>query len=261
RHSETNLTDNGALRAVTGSHTGHSPQDKFILHDDYTADEVSWKNNKAMSAEHFAVLKADMLVHMNGKELFVQDLIGCANPKNALPIRIITEFAWHSLFSRNLLIQPDNPTLSSFIPKLTIIDFPSFSADPDRHGCRSKTVIAFDFKDGLVLIGGTSYAAEIKKAVFTVFNYILPKQGIMPMLCSANVGQRDDVTLFFGLSGTGKTTLSADSSRILIGDDEHAWDEEGIFNFEGGCYAKTINLSEEAEPEICFCYATFWYSP
>ncbi len=194
-----------------------------------------------------------MLEHAAGKELFVQDLIGGADVDYSLPTRVVTEFAWHSLFIRNLLIRPELSALAAFVPKLTIIDLPSFKADPERYGCRTETVIACDFTNGLVLIGGTSYAGEMKKSVFTVLNYLLPAKGVMPMHCSANAGPDGDAAVFFGLSGTGKTTLSADPSRTLIGDDEHGWGENGIFNFEGGCYAKTIRLSAEAEPEI---YAT-----
>jgi phosphoenolpyruvate carboxykinase (ATP) len=250
RRGEADLTSHGALRAITGQHTGRSPKDKFVVRDEATEDQIWWDNNKPMSPAHFSQLHADMLAHTNGLSLFVQDLIGGADAEYALPVRVVTEFAWHSLFIRNLLIRPDRSALASFAPKLTIIDLPSFRADPERHGCRTETVIACDFTKGLVLIGGTSYAGEMKKAVFTVLNYLLPQRHVMPMHCSANVGPDGDAAIFFGLSGTGKTTLSADPSRTLIGDDEHGWGENGIFNFEGGCYAKTIRLSIEAEPEI-----------
>ncbi|MGO7688322.1 phosphoenolpyruvate carboxykinase [Rhizobium ruizarguesonis] len=253
RRGEAELTAQGALRALTGQHTGRSPRDKFVVRDINTDGEIWWDNNKPISPEHFALLRDDMLAHAAGKELFVQDLVGGAEEGHALPTRVVTEFAWHSLFIRNLLIRPDTAALSSFVPKLTIIDLPSFKADPARHGCRSETVIACDLTNGLVLIGGTSYAGEMKKSVFTVLNYLLPAKGVMPMHCSANVDPGGDAAVFFGLSGTGKTTLSADPARTLIGDDEHGWSENGIFNFEGGCYAKTIRLSAEAEPEI---YAT-----
>ncbi len=253
RRGEAELTAHGALRALTGQHTGRSPKDKFVVRDETTEDQIWWDNNKPMSPAHFAQLHQDMLAHAGGLSLFVQDLVGGADVDYALPSRVITEFAWHSLFIRNLLIRPDRATLANFVPRLTIIDLPSFRADPDRHGCRTETVIACDFNRGLVLIGGTSYAGEMKKAVFTVLNYLLPARHVMPMHCSANVGADGDAAVFFGLSGTGKTTLSADPSRTLIGDDEHGWGENGIFNFEGGCYAKTIRLSAEAEPEI---YAT-----
>ena len=247
---EAEITADGALRAITGEHTGRSAKDKFVVRDSATDGAIWWDNNKPLSPEHFAVLKADMLAHAKGRDLFVQDLVGGADKDNALPVRVVTEFAWHSLFIRNLLIRPDRATLPTFRQKLTIIDLPSFRADPARHGCRTETVIACDLTQGIVLIGGTSYAGEIKKSVFTVLNYLLPAKGVMPMHCSANVGPEGDSAVFFGLSGTGKTTLSADPTRTLIGDDEHGWGENGIFNFEGGCYAKTIRLSAEAEPEI-----------
>ncbi|MCM2476708.1 phosphoenolpyruvate carboxykinase [Rhizobium sp. CG5] len=253
RRGEAVLTADGALCADTGQHTGRSPKDKYIVRDHHTDSQIWWDNNKPMSPEQFALLHQDMLAHVAGKDLFVQDLIGGADEQNALPTRIITEFAWHSLFIRNLLIRPDRSTLADFQPKFTIIDLPSFRADPERHGCRSETLIACDFTNNLVLIAGTRYAGEIKKSVFTALNYHLPAKGVMPMHCSANVGPDGDAAVFFGLSGTGKTTLSADPTRTLIGDDEHGWGEDGIFNFEGGCYAKTIRLSAEAEPEI---YAT-----
>lgn len=247
---EARLTAHGALVAITGQHTGRSPKDKFVVRDANTEPHIWWDNNKPLSVAQFDVLKADMLEHAKGKDLFVQDLIGGADSDNALPTRIVTELAWQSLFIRNLLIRPDRKDLANFDAKLTIIDLPSFKADPARHGTRSETVIAVDFTRMIVLIGGTSYAGEIKKSVFTVLNYILPAKGVMPMHCSANDGKDGDAAVFFGLSGTGKTTLSADASRTLIGDDEHGWGKNGIFNFEGGCYAKTIRLSKEAEPEI-----------
>ncbi|WP_137156984.1 phosphoenolpyruvate carboxykinase [Rhizobium sp. FKL33] len=253
RNGEAVLTAHGALRALTGQHTGRSAKDKFVVDDASTHDKIWWDNNKPMSPEHFAVLKADMLAFGAGKSLYVQDLIGGADAENALPTRIVTQLAWHSLFIRNLLIRPQRAALDAFVPKLTIIDLPDFKADPARHGCRSETVIACDLTNGLVLIGGTSYAGEMKKSVFTVLNHLLPEKGVMPMHCSANMGPEGDTAVFFGLSGTGKTTLSADPNRTLIGDDEHGWGENGVFNFEGGCYAKTIRLSREAEPEI---YAT-----
>ncbi|ASY64836.1 Phosphoenolpyruvate carboxykinase [ATP] [Sinorhizobium sojae CCBAU 05684] len=250
RRGEAQLTAQGALCARTGQHTGRSPKDKYIVRDAATAGEIWWDNNSAMSPENFERLHQDMLAHAKGMSLYVQDLIGGADRENELPTRVVTEFAWHSLFIRNLLIRPERHALATFAPKLTIIDLPSFKANPARHGCRSETVIACDFTRGLVLIGGTSYAGEMKKSVFTVLNYLLPKKSVMPMHCSANVGPNGDTAVFFGLSGTGKTTLSADQSRTLIGDDEHGWGDQGVFNFEGGCYAKAIRLSEAAEPEI-----------
>ncbi|WP_337267725.1 phosphoenolpyruvate carboxykinase [Oryzifoliimicrobium ureilyticus] len=253
RRGEAMLTASGALRALTGQHTGRSPKDKFVVQDANTDGQIWWDNNKPISPEKFELLKQDMLAHAAGKDLFVQDLIGGADPAEALPTRVITEYAWHSLFIRNLLIRPDTATVESFMPKLTIIDLPSFKADPARYDVRTETVIACDFTNGLILIAGSEYAGEMKKSVFTVLNYLLPEKRVMPMHCSANVGPDGDTAVFFGLSGTGKTTLSADPNRTLIGDDEHGWNENGIFNFEGGCYAKTIRLSAEAEPEI---YAT-----
>jgi phosphoenolpyruvate carboxykinase (ATP) len=250
RRGEADLTADGALRARTGQHTGRSPKDKFVVRDASTDGQVWWDNNKPMSPEHFELLRQDMLAHASGKTLYVQDLVGGADAQNALPTRVITELAWHALFIRNLLIRPKRETLNGFQQKLTIINLPSFKADPARHGCRSETVIACDLANGVVLIGGTSYAGENKKSVFTVLNYLLPAKGVMPMHCSANVGNEGDTAVFFGLSGTGKTTLSADPKRTLIGDDEHGWGETGVFNFEGGCYAKAIKLSAEAEPEI-----------
>ena len=244
---EVEQTHSGALVATTGAHTGRSPKDKYIVMDDNTARSVWWDQNRPMSAKHFEILKADFLNHARLRKVFVQDLEACADPAHHLNTRVITEFAWHSLFMRHLLkssIQLD------FISELTIIDLPSFKADPARHGTASETVIAIDFASKTVLIGGTAYAGEMKKAVFTYLNYTLPKSGVLPMHCSANVGADGDTAIFFGLSGTGKTTLSADPLRILIGDDEHGWGEAGVFNMENGCYAKAINLSAEAEPDI-----------
>jgi phosphoenolpyruvate carboxykinase (ATP) len=240
----------GALVAETGVHTGRSPKDKFIVRDALTIPSIWWENTNAMSLEHFDALYGDMVAHAKGKDLFAQDLYAGAEPTHRLKVRVFTEYAWHSLFIRNLLIRPPRQELANFLADLTILDLPSFSADPTCHGCRSQTVIAVDFSRKIVLIGGTSYAGEIKKAVFGYLNFLLPAQRVMPMHCSANVGPNGDTALFFGLSGTGKTTLSADPSRTLIGDDEHGWGEDGIFNFEGGCYAKAIKLSREAEPEI-----------
>ncbi|PRD44346.1 phosphoenolpyruvate carboxykinase (ATP) [Phyllobacterium phragmitis] len=250
RRNEAELTAHGALVARTGQHTGRSAQDKFIVRDADTDPHVWWDNNKAMSREAFEALHADFVEQTGGKELFVQDLIGGADANYSLRTRVITEYAWHSLFIRNLLIRPRESELVSFVPEMTIIDLPSFRADPARHGCRSETIIAVDLTRMIVLIGGTSYAGEMKKSVFTALNYVLPPKGVMPMHCSANESADGDTAVFFGLSGTGKTTLSADPRRTLIGDDEHGWGAQGVFNFEGGCYAKTIRLSAQAEPEI-----------
>ena len=249
RH-EAHIATHGPLVADTGVHTGRSPKDKFVVRDAETAPIVWWENNNAMSVEHFDALLADFIGHAKGKALFAQDLYGGADPALRVRTRVFTEYAWHSLFIRNLLIRPPAEDLAAFIPDLTIVDLPSFRADPKRHGARSETIIACDFSRKIVLIGGSSYAGEMKKAVFTFLNYVLPAKHVMPMHCSANTGKDGDTAIFFGLSGTGKTTLSADPQRTLIGDDEHGWGRNGVFNFEGGCYAKAIKLSREAEPEI-----------
>jgi phosphoenolpyruvate carboxykinase (ATP) len=254
RH-EAQVADGGALVVSTGSHTGRSPADKYLVRDSDTEGNVWWDNNQAMSPGHFETLKADFLAHARLKRLFVQDLAAGADPALQLSTRVVCEYAWHALFVQHLLIVPAKR--DGFVPRLTIIDLPSFRADPARHGTRSETVIAIDLSAGLVLIGGTAYAGEMKKAVFTVLNYLLPDKGVMPMHCAANVGKAGDAAVFFGLSGTGKTTLSADPRRALVGDDEHGWSANGLFNFEGGCYAKVIRLSAEAEPEIASA-ATRW---
>ncbi|MGB3272730.1 MAG: phosphoenolpyruvate carboxykinase [Xanthobacteraceae bacterium] len=247
---EAELTADGALCAETGEFTGRSPKDKFTVRDATTEDTVWWKANQSITSEQFKVLLDDFIRHAEGKTLFAQDLYGGADPKHRIKTRVFTEFAWHSLFIRTLLIRPDLAELADFVPELTVIDLPSFKADPKRHGVRSETVVAIDFTRKIVLIGGTRYAGEMKKSVFTTLNFYLPGKGVMPMHCSANVGSDNDSAIFFGLSGTGKTTLSADPHRTLIGDDEHGWSEDGVFNFEGGCYAKCIRLSGEAEPAI-----------
>ncbi len=243
---EGTITATGALAVSTGAHTGRSPKDKFIVRNAASEGTVWWDNAAAMSQQDFEKLRVDMLLHARMKSLFVQDLVGGADPQHALPVRVITEHAWQALFIRHLLRKP----VGDAAPKLHIICLPSFRADPVRHNTRSETVIAMDLKAGIVLIGGTHYAGEIKKSVFTVLNHLLPDQNVLPMHCSANVGGKGDTAIFFGLSGTGKTTLSTDAKRSLIGDDEHGWSERGVFNFEGGCYAKAINLSAEKEPEI-----------
>ncbi|MCB1365208.1 MAG: phosphoenolpyruvate carboxykinase [Rhodobacteraceae bacterium] len=252
KRGEGTLGRGGALLVTTGKFTGRSPNDKHVVRTESVADNIWWENNAAMSPAGFAALHADMLDHMKGRDYFVQDLVGGADPAHAINVRMITELAWHSLFIRHLLRRPDREDLNDFLADYTIINCPSFKADPKRHDCRSDTVIALNFDARLILIGGTEYAGENKKSVFTLLNYLLPEQGVMPMHCSANhaTGNPVDTAIFFGLSGTGKTTLSADPARTLIGDDEHGWSDRGTFNFEGGCYAKTISLSPEAEPEI-----------
>jgi phosphoenolpyruvate carboxykinase (ATP) len=249
------LSKHGALVVETGAHTGRSAKDKFIVRDDVTEDAIWWgATNKAMTPAQFAALKADFAAALAEKQtVFVQDLFGGSQPQHRVKVRVITEKAWHSLFIRTLLVRPDLADLADFVPDYTIIDLPSFKADPARHGCRTGTVIGVDFEGKTILIGGTAYAGEMKKSVFSILNYLLPLSGVMPMHCSANIGPNGDTAVFFGLSGTGKTTLSADASRTLIGDDEHGWSDTAVFNFEGGCYAKMIRLSAEAEPEI---YAT-----
>jgi phosphoenolpyruvate carboxykinase (ATP) len=245
----------GAFLVSTGQFTGRSPKDKFVVRTASVEDTIWWENNAPMTPEAFDALRADMLAHMQGRDYHVQDLYAGADPEHRLDVRVITELAWHGLFIRHLLRRPDRAELDSFVPEWKIINCPSFKADPARHGCRTETVIALNFDAKEILIANTEYAGENKKSVFTLLNYLLPEKGVMAMHCSANhaVDDPDDAAVFFGLSGTGKTTLSADPSRTLIGDDEHGWSDKGTFNFEGGCYAKTINLRAEAEPEI---YAT-----
>ena len=246
------MAKEGPLVVKTGTHTGRSAKDKFIVRDAETEDTIWWgKTNVEMSPAHFAALKADFYAALADKgELYVADLFGGSQPEHRVNVRVINELAWHNLFIRTLLVRPTTDELASFVPEYTIIDLPSFRADPARHGCRSETVIAVNFTEKLILIGGTAYAGEMKKSVFGILNYLLPVKGVMPMHCSANMGSDGDTAVFFGLSGTGKTTLSADASRTLIGDDEHGWSDTAVFNFEGGCYAKMIRLSPEAEPEI-----------
>jgi len=255
KRGEGRLGLGGAFLASTGTHTGRSPKDKFVVRTPEVEDKIWWENNAPMTSDAFDRLHNDMLEHVKGQELFVQDLYGGADPAHRLDVRVVTELAWHGLFIRHLLRRPAAEELPTFEPEFTLINCPSFKADPARHGCRSETVIALNLTRKLILIANTAYAGENKKSVFTLLNYLLPEKGIMPMHCSANHGINDidDSAVFFGLSGTGKTTLSADPARMLIGDDEHGWSDTGIFNFEGGCYAKTINLDPEAEPEI---YAT-----
>ncbi|MCC5996260.1 MAG: phosphoenolpyruvate carboxykinase [Oceanicaulis sp.] len=250
RRGEGRVARGGPLVVETGQHTGRSARDKFTVRDASTENTVWWDFNESMSPAHFKVLWDDVRAHMAGRELFVHELFGGADPAHRLPVRVVTELAWHGLFIRHLLRRPDPSELAGFEAGFTIVNLPSFEADPARHGVRSKTVIAVNFAERLVLIGGTSYAGETKKSVFTILNYLLPEKRIMPMHCSVNVGQAGDAAVFFGLSGTGKTTLSADPDRTLIGDDEHGWSPDGLFNFEGGCYAKMIRLSPEAEPQI-----------
>jgi phosphoenolpyruvate carboxykinase (ATP) len=255
RRGEGLLASDGPLVVRTGNHTGRSAKDKFIVKNRTSESMVWWgKTNVPMDPDAFDRLHDDFLIALGDKDmLFVADLYGGSQPEHRVRVRIINELAWHNLFLRTLLVRPESAELPGFEPEYTIIDLPSFRADPERHGCRSETVVAVNLEKKLILIGGTAYAGEMKKSVFGLLNFILPPQGIMPMHCSANIGPNGDTAIFFGLSGTGKTTLSADPSRTLIGDDEHGWSDTAVFNFEGGCYAKMIRLSAEAEPEI---YAT-----
>lgn len=249
---EGQLSRDGALVVQTGKFTGRSPRDKHIVRRIESEADIWWEGNNAMSPEAFAKLKADMFAYLADKSIEVQDLICGADPQNSVSIRLVAEYAWHALFLRHLLIIPTEKQLQSRLAGFTIINAPGFKANPSRHGCQSDTVIALDFQEQLVLIGGTEYAGENKKSAFTILNHLYPERGILPMHCSANhaAGDPEDSAIFFGLSGTGKTTLSSDPSRVLIGDDEHGWSDSGVFNFEGGCYAKTIRLSQHAEPDI-----------
>ncbi len=252
---EGRLTKDGALLVDTGKFTGRSVKDKFVVRDEATESTINWGAiNQPMTTEHWAKLKADFFAELKRQEeLYVADLFGGSQPEYRVNVRVINQMAWHNLFIRTLLVRPTASELASFEPEYTIINLPSFKADPARHGSRSDTVIAVNLTEKLILIGNTEYSGEMKKGVFGLLNYLLPAQGVMPMHCSANIGADGTSAIFFGLSGTGKTTLSADASRTLIGDDEHGWSDQAVFNFEGGCYAKMINLSAEGEPEI---YAT-----
>ncbi len=251
KRGEAKVSANGPLIVDTGQFTGRSPNDKFIVKDEYTENLVDWGAvNQSMDSDAFANMHAGIRAFMQDRDVFVQDLYVGSDEGYQIPVRIITQYAWHSLFARNMLIRqapPDSPGL------YTVIDMPGFRANPDRHGSATSTCVAMNLKERLVLIANTEYAGEIKKSLFSIMNFELPSKGVMPMHCSANHDEDGKVAVFFGLSGTGKTTLSADQSRTLIGDDEHGWSNAGVFNFEGGCYAKIINITPESEPEI---YAT-----
>jgi phosphoenolpyruvate carboxykinase (ATP) len=252
RRDEGLLADMGPFVAVTSPHTGRSPNDKFVVEDPEIAQDVWWgKVNQPISPEHFDALLADVRKYLDASsDLFVQDLWAGADPVHRLSVRFVSPNAWHMQFVRNMFLRPTVGDLASFAPNFTVLHAPEMQADPKRHGTRSSTFIVLSFAKRTILIGGTRYAGELKKSIFTVMNYLMPKENVLPMHCSANVGEQGDTALFFGLSGTGKTTLSADPHRFLVGDDEHGWSEHGIFNFEGGCYAKAINLSADGEPEI-----------
>jgi phosphoenolpyruvate carboxykinase (ATP) len=255
RRDEGELAYMGPFVAVTKPHTGRSPNDKFVVKESSTEKDVDWgKVNQPLSEAHFETLLGDVRAYLNGlDELFVEDLYCGAEAAYRLSCRYVTPNAWHATFVRNMFIRPDVAELATFAPNFSILHAPEFQADPARHGTRTSTFIVLNLARRMILIGGTRYAGELKKSMFTVMNYLLPKQGVLSMHCSANVGKGGDTALFFGLSGTGKTTLSADPERGLIGDDEHGWSANGTFNFEGGCYAKVINLAKEQEPDI---YAT-----
>jgi phosphoenolpyruvate carboxykinase (ATP) len=244
------LTNLGALSAFTGSRTGRSPKDKFTVRDTDVADQIDWSANQALDPAAFNRLRDRVRNYLSGRDLYVFDGFVCADQRYRLPIRVVTEKAWHCLFARCLFIRPALEQLRSFDPEWTVLHACGFRAEPARDGTKSEVCLAISFEQKLIVACGTHYAGEIKKAMFTVLNYLLPQKGVFPMHCSANVGASNDVALFFGLSGTGKTTLSADVERRLIGDDEHGWGDEGIFNIEGGCYAKTIKLSAAGEPQI-----------
>jgi phosphoenolpyruvate carboxykinase (ATP) len=253
RRKEGRLAHMGGFAATTEPHTGRSPNDKFIVRDPSVEEAVQWGPvNVPMAPAHFDALRADVVAWLeaDSRELFVRDARAGEDPEAGVNVRVITPNAWHNLFAYNMFLRPDPAGLETIRPDFTVLHAPGMEADPARHGTRSSTFVAVNFGAREVLIGGTRYAGEIKKSIFSVLNFLLPDRGILPMHCSANVGEEGDVALFFGLSGTGKTTLSADPDRGLIGDDEHGWGTDGVFNFEGGCYAKVINLSPEAEPEI-----------
>ena len=241
----------GPFCAVTTPHTGRSPNDKFFVEEPTSRERISWgKVNQPLSLEHFERLHADVVAHLNEQELFVRDVFAGADPAYRLSIRFVTPNAWHALFVYNMFLRPGPGDLQSFAPGFQVLHAPEMQADPNIHGTKSGTFIVVSFAHKTILIGGTRYAGELKKSIFTILNYLLPARNVLPMHCSANVGEDGDVALFFGLSGTGKTTLSADPERKLIGDDEHGWSDQGVFNFEGGCYAKVIRLSRDGEPEI-----------
>ena len=251
RRGEATVVATGALTAETGQHTGRSPKDKFFVEEPTSKEKIWWHaGNRPISPEKFDRLLQKMTDFIAEHEVYVQDVYACADPRYRLRVRVVTELAWHSIFAHNLFIRPAASERASFEPDFTVISLPSVRSDPATDGTRSETFILVNFQRRMVIIGGTQYAGEIKKSIFTALNYLMPEQGAMPMHCSANIGPGGDVALFFGLSGTGKTTLSSDPTRRLVGDDEHGWSGSGVFNFEGGCYAKTIRISKEAEPEI-----------
>ena len=252
RRDEGQLADKGPFVGITTPHTGRSPKDKFLVKEPSTERDVWWGDvNRPFPPQNYQKLLADVRAYLAAQpELFVQDLWTGADPRHRLSVRYVSPNAWQMLFVRNMFIRPELSDLPTFVPNFSVLHAPEMQADPAKHGTRSGTFIVLDFASRQILIGGTRYAGELKKAMFTVMNYLMPKSNVLSMHCSANIGALGDCALFFGLSGTGKTTLSADPERQLIGDDEHGWSDEGVFNFEGGCYAKAINLSEDNEPDI-----------
>ncbi|MDE8346645.1 MAG: phosphoenolpyruvate carboxykinase (ATP) [Acidocella sp.] len=251
RKNEGRLSADGAIIVRTGIHTGRSVGDKFVVDEPASTAEIWWgKVNQRLSQPKFAALKTRVQAYLQGRELFTQDLYAGADPTNRIRVRLVTTGAWQALFARNMFIRPPASELSGFVPDYVILHAPEFEADPAIDGVNSTSAIALSFAEKLIVIAGTQYAGEIKKSIFTVMNWILPERGVLPMHCAANIGAGGDSALFFGLSGTGKTTLSSDPARRLIGDDEHGWADDGVFNFEGGCYAKVIDLSQQNEPEI-----------
>lgn len=251
RRGEGHLADNGALAAYTGKYAGRAPKDKFTVKDSITADKVNWGDiNLAFDPAKFDALFDRVIEYLRGRDLYVQDLYAGADPKYRLPVRVINQLAWQNLFVRALFVRPSPEELESHQPEFTIVCAPEFQADPQRDGTRTEAFVIVNFTRKTIIIGGTKYAGEMKKSIFGIMNFLLPQRNVFPMHCSANAGKYGDTALFFGLSGTGKTTLSADPERFLIGDDEHGWSPTGIFNFEGGCYAKCIGLTKESEPQI-----------
>jgi phosphoenolpyruvate carboxykinase (ATP) len=254
RRGEGTLVDGGPFNAITAPHTGRSPNDRYVVREPSSEADVWWgKVNVEIAEESFDLLRAEVVDHLAEQDLYVRDMWAGADPRYRLAVRVVTPSAWHNLFAYNMFRRPSDAELDAMDPGFTVIHAPEFEANPERHGTRTGTFILIHFGRREVLIGGTRYAGEIKKSIFGVLNYVLPKQGVLSMHCSANLGPEGDTALFFGLSGTGKTTLSADPERGLIGDDEHGWSDDGVFNFEGGCYAKVVKLSPEGEPQI---YAT-----
>ena len=251
RRGEAQIAEGGALIAMTGAHTGRSPNDKYIVREPSSEHDIWWGDvNRPISRDAFNDIHGRVAAYLQGKEVFVQDCHAGAAQGYRLPIRVVSELAWHSLFARNLFITPADEDLADHEPQFTILQVPGFKARPETDGTNSETVVLLDFARRLVLIGGTAYAGECKKSVFTIMNYLMPARDVLPMHCSVSVGEDGTPAVFFGLSGTGKTTLSADPHRMLLGDDEHGWSQDGLFNFEGGCYAKVIHLSASAEPAI-----------